>query len=86
MSRVIVASFHVVVPVGTTLKQWERIEGGLRECMAAYGVSHLTVGPEISIHSSEGAVEGISRSACTDLLGCCGAVISSRELLRRRRG
>ncbi|KIM89680.1 hypothetical protein PILCRDRAFT_94955 [Piloderma croceum F 1598] len=40
--NVIVASFHVEVPVGTTLNQWEKIEGSLRECMAAYGVSHLT--------------------------------------------
>jgi len=84
--KVLVASFHVVVPVGTTLKQWERIEGRLRECMAAYGVSHLTVGPEISIPGSEGAVQGKSRSTCNDLLGCSTAVVGSHELLRHRNG
>jgi solute carrier family 30 (zinc transporter), member 1 len=83
---VLVASFHVVVPVGTTLNQWEKIEGRLRECMAAYGVSHLTVGPEVSIHTSEDDVGGKARSACNDLLGCSGAVVGSRELLRHRTG
>jgi len=76
--KVIVASMHVVVPVGTTLNQWEKIEGRLRECMSAYGVDHLTVGPEVSIPASEDAVEG--RSACHDALGCSG-----NESLRNRK-
>ena len=80
------ASFHVEVPVGTTLNQWEKIEGRLRECMAAYGVSHLTVGPEISTSSSENATEGKSRSPCNDLLGCSAAVVGCPESLRRRSG
>jgi len=76
--QVIIASMHVVVPVGTTLNQWEKIEGRLRECMTAYGVNHLTVGPEVSVHTSEDTVEG--RLVCHDALGCSGS-----ESLRNRK-
>jgi len=83
--QVIVASLHVVVPVDTTLNQWEKIEGRLRECMSAYGVSHVTVGPEVSVRTSEDAVEG--RQACNDVLGCSATVVGSGgESLKRRRG
>jgi len=86
--KVIVASFHVEVPVGTTLNQWEKIEARLRECMAAYGVSHLTVGPEISTNTTENAINGKSRSACNDLLGFSAAVVGCRDSssLRHRSG
>jgi zinc transporter 1 len=68
--KVIVASLHVEVPVGTTLNQWEKIEGRLRECMAAYGVSHLTVGPEIYTDRSDGHVnEGKTKSGCHGFAG-----------------
>jgi len=81
---VIVASFHVEVPVGTTLNQWEKIEGSLRECMAAYGVSHLTVGPEVATETSNNVIEGKSKSVCNSLLGCSAAVVGSHDSLRHR--
>jgi zinc transporter 1 len=81
---VIVASFHVEVPVGTTLNQWEKIEGSLRECMAAYGVSHLTVGPEVATGTSNNVIEGKSKSVCNSLLGCSAAVVGSHDSLRHR--
>jgi zinc transporter 1 len=83
--KVIVASLHVEVPVGTTLSQWGKIEGRLRECMAAYGVSHLTVGPEVSTDTIVGPMsEGKSKSTCHGLLGCSAVVAGSQNSLRHR--
>lgn len=44
---VILASLHVCVPEGTTLEQWEKTEQYLQSCFAAYGISHVTISPEI---------------------------------------
>ncbi|KAF8583585.1 CDF zinc transporter, partial [Ramaria rubella] len=43
---VTLGSFRVRVPVSTTLDQWMQVERTLRECMAAYGATHVTVAPE----------------------------------------
>lgn len=45
--RVILASLHVCVPPGTTLEQWEKTEQNLQHCFAAYGISHVTISPEL---------------------------------------
>jgi zinc transporter 1 len=78
--KVIVASLHVEVPLGTTLNQWGKIEGRLRECMAAYGVSHLTVGPEVSTSTPDGHV----MSGCHGFLGCSAVAVGSHDSLRHR--
>ncbi|KAF8634573.1 hypothetical protein AX17_004163 [Amanita inopinata Kibby_2008] len=44
---VILASLHVCVPVGISLEHWEKMEQCLQHCFAAYGVSHVTISPEI---------------------------------------
>lgn len=81
---------HVEVPSGTTLVQWEKIEGCLRECMAAYGVTHVTVGPEVIAVAgrSEEGVGGPNgrKGFChgEGLLGCSGTVVGSGQSLRRR--
>lgn len=78
------ASLHVEVPVGTTLHQWEKIEGTLRECMLAYGVSHVTVGPEVTADRSEETGQYRSKSSCHGLLGCSVAVLGSQASLTHR--
>jgi len=44
---VILGSLHVCVPIGTSLKQWERTEKYLQHCFEEYGISHVTISPEI---------------------------------------
>jgi hypothetical protein len=45
--RVILGSLHVCVPIGTSLKQWERTEKYLQHCFEEYGINHVTISPEI---------------------------------------
>ncbi|TDL22723.1 cation efflux protein [Rickenella mellea] len=60
----LLSSFHVQVASPTTnLLQWEKIEESLRECMAAYGVTHVTIAPEIFASSGDG-----STGRCKDLV------------------
>ena len=44
---VILGSLHVCVPIGTSLKQWERTEKYLQHCFGEYGINHVTISPEI---------------------------------------
>ncbi|KAF5373240.1 hypothetical protein D9615_007432 [Tricholomella constricta] len=44
---VILATLHVCVPVGTSLEEWEKTEQYLQHCFSAYGISHVTISPEI---------------------------------------
>jgi len=44
---VILGSLHVCVPIGTSLKQWERIEKYMQHCFEEYGIDHVTISPEI---------------------------------------
>ncbi|GLB41698.1 putative cation efflux family protein [Lyophyllum shimeji] len=44
---VILASLHVCVPPGTSLEEWEKTEACLQHCFSAYGISHVTISPEI---------------------------------------
>jgi len=44
---VILGSLHACVPIGTSLKQWERTEKDLQHCFEEYGINHVTISPEI---------------------------------------
>ncbi|KAG6850757.1 hypothetical protein H0H93_008795 [Arthromyces matolae] len=44
---VILASLHVCVPPKTTLEEWGKTEQDLQHCFSAYGISHVTISPEI---------------------------------------
>ena len=74
--RVILASLHVCVPLGATLEQWEQTERDLQHCFSAYGISHVTISPEMYREdqmqtgtSSEVTVGGC-RSHFHDEFGC----------------
>lgn len=45
--RIILASVHVCVPSGTSLQEWEDTEKSLRHCFSEYGITHVTVSPEL---------------------------------------
>lgn len=77
----LLCSFHVLVPSTTTLGEWEKIEGCLRDCLAAYGVSHVTVGPEISESRGHNIGED-TKSGCDELLACA----VSKTRLRKPQG
>jgi len=74
----LLCSFHVVVPSATTLSEWEKLEGCFRDCMAAYGVSHVTVGPEISENRAHTVGES-AKSSCNELLGCAASETRLRK-------
>ncbi|PPQ64225.1 hypothetical protein CVT24_008601 [Panaeolus cyanescens] len=44
---VILASLHVCVPQDTSMEQWERTERTLQHCFEEYGITHVTISPEI---------------------------------------
>ena len=84
--RVILASLHVCVPEGTTLEQWEKTEQYLQHCFAAYGISHVTISPEIQRDAQtigsevESEFKGGCRVPSEDEFGC------SVSDLKKRRG
>ena len=77
----ILASFHVLVHPSTSLTHWEEIEKSLRECLAAYGIHHVTVEPELYRPSPAEQIDLTSadlsdlkiKAACEDM-GCAAAV------------
>lgn len=52
----ILASLHVCVPREFSLSKWEETEQSLQHCFSEYGVSHVTISPEI------GQVGGVADS------------------------
>ena len=46
-NRLILGSLHVCVPLGTSLEQWGKTERYLQHCFEEYGISHVTISPEI---------------------------------------
>ena len=44
---VILASLHVCIPLETTLSEWTKMEQDLQRCFSSYGISHVTISPEI---------------------------------------
>lgn len=82
---VILASLHVCVPEGTTLEQWEKTEQYLQHCFAAYGITHVTISPEIQRDAQtngsevESEFKGGCRVPSEDEFGC-----SVKDLKKRR--
>lgn len=76
----ILASLHVCVPSGFSLNDWEKTERSLQHCFSEYGVSHVTISPEIGKEQAldaEGLIVGPSSentpmSTCSsrDHFGC----------------
>ena len=87
--RVILASLHVCVPEGTTLEQWEQTERYLQHCFSAYGISHVTISPEIQRDaqsntevSEDGGSSGVGcRHPSENEFGC-----SVSDLRKRKTG
>ncbi|KIK08833.1 hypothetical protein K443DRAFT_671887 [Laccaria amethystina LaAM-08-1] len=80
---VILASLHVCVPVGTSLEQWEKTEQILQHCFAEYGISHVTISPEIyrdtlSTQLSEETIGGC-RLPSHDDFGCAVSDLKKRK-------
>ncbi|KAG1745226.1 cation efflux protein [Suillus lakei] len=71
---IVLASFHVRVSTDTNLANWEHTEETLQQCCAAYGISHVTIAPEIEherlLVSGCGAGNARARAACDDGFGC----------------
>ena len=85
-SSLILASLHACVPTGTSLEQWEQIERTLQHCFQAYGISHVTISPELQcskLQSLNGLqflpAGGCNRLTSHDDYGC-----SVNELKRQK--
>ncbi|KAF8075090.1 CDF-like metal transporter [Lyophyllum atratum] len=84
---VILASLHVCVPQGTSLEEWEKTEQYLQHCFSAYGISHVTISPEIfrdsqvETQDDELPMGGKCSLPSQDEFGC-----SVSDLKRRRPG
>ncbi|TFK39825.1 cation efflux protein [Crucibulum laeve] len=82
---VILGSLHVCVPLGTTLEQWEKTEQSLQHCFSAYGISHVTISPEIQRESqtqsvsSEEFTGGGCRLPSQDDFGCAVSELKRRK-------
>lgn len=82
--RVILGSLHVCVPRGTSLEQWERTEQYLQHCFEEYGISHVTISPEIQrdLDTTTNSTEDISggcRLPCHDDIGCAVSELKKRK-------
>ncbi|KAF8239414.1 hypothetical protein L208DRAFT_1420809 [Tricholoma matsutake] len=71
---VILASLHVCVPFGATLEQWEKTEQCLQHCFSAYGISHVTISPEMyrdsQVRSDRTSGTSRCKSHSQDDFGC----------------
>lgn len=83
--RVILASLHVCVPTGTSLEQWEQIEQTLQHCFQAYGISHVTISPELQRSEAQSLNElvvpigGCNRLSSQDNFGCAVSELKKRK-------
>ncbi|KAL9713556.1 hypothetical protein Ac2012v2_003167 [Leucoagaricus gongylophorus] len=84
---VILASLHVCVPTGTSLEQWEQIERTLQHCFQAYGISHVTISPELRCSELQSLNDlqffptgGCSRLPSHDDYGCAVSELKKRKL------
>ncbi|KXN87431.1 Zinc/cadmium resistance protein [Leucoagaricus sp. SymC.cos] len=84
---VILASLHVCVPTGTSLEQWEQIERTLQHCFQAYGISHVTISPELQRSEAQSLNDllvytgGCSRLSSQDDFGCAVSELKKRRLM-----
>lgn len=84
---VILASLHACVPTGTSLEQWEQIEQTLQHCFQAYGISHVTISPELQRSEVQSLNDfqlvptgGCSRLPSHDDYGCAVSELKKRRL------
>jgi len=84
---VILASLHVCVPPGTLIDQWEKMEQTLQHCFSEYGVSHVTISPEIHRDGqmSESATQEGAKERCQlptqDQFGCAVTELRKRKIV-----
>jgi zinc transporter 1 len=83
---VILGSLHVCVPIGTSLKQWERTEKYLQHCFEEYGISHVTISPEIrqdsaSLAESDETMTGKCRLPSEGDFGCAVKTLKKRRVV-----
>jgi len=81
---VILGSLHVCVPIGTSLKQWERTEKYLQHCFEEYGINHVTISPEIHQESptdSNEEITGKCRFPSEGDFGCAVNVLKKRRVV-----
>uniref|UniRef100_A0A8H7XT73 Uncharacterized protein n=1 Tax=Psilocybe cubensis TaxID=181762 RepID=A0A8H7XT73_PSICU len=81
---VILGSLHVCVPLGTSLEQWEQTERYLQHCFEEYGISHVTISPEIyrdfeSTSSSAEHTKAGCRLPSEDDFGCVVSELKKRK-------
>ena len=69
-----------------SLEQWEITEHTLQHCFEEYGISHVTISPEIhrdlpaTLGSSEDVIEGGCRLLSKDDFGCAvGSDLKKRK-------
>lgn len=54
----LLATLHVRVPSSLTLTQWHTVEREMRQCLAGFGISHVTIEVEADDVASRGCSEG----------------------------
>jgi zinc transporter 1 len=87
-TSVVLASLHVCLPAGTSLEQWEEIEQILQHCFQAYGISHVTISPELPrsepqhLNDLLAPTGGCNRlSSSQDEFGCAVSELKKRKLV-----
>nr|WMM66650.1 CDF zinc transporter [Hebeloma cylindrosporum] len=81
---VLLASLHVCVVLGTTLEQWEQTERYLQHCFEEYGITHVTISPEIqrdfeTLTQSAEDVKGGCRFPSHEEFGCSVGDLKQRK-------
>ncbi|KAF5316208.1 hypothetical protein D9619_006417 [Psilocybe cf. subviscida] len=79
---VILASLHVCIPIGTSMEEWEKTEQYLQHCFEEFGVSHVTISPEIYREPQSGSISvdgGGCRLPSHDDFGCSVGELKKRK-------
>ncbi|EAU90495.1 hypothetical protein CC1G_00879 [Coprinopsis cinerea okayama7 len=77
---VILATLHVCVPSGTTLAEWEKTEQHLQQCFHEYGISHVTISPEIYRDSARTSTDDFIGCSSQDPFGCSVTDLKQRKV------
>lgn len=83
--RIVLASLHVLIRAGTSFKQWEMTERYMQQCFTGYGITHVTISPEMqrdteSVTSAEDFIGGCKYPS-EDGFGCS---VTDLRLEKRR--
>lgn len=85
---IVLASLHVLIRAGTSFKQWEMTERYMQQCFNGYGITHITISPEIQkdtesvVASAEDLVGGCKYTSQDDF----GCSVTDLRLEKRRIG